>query len=110
MKVSELRPEMVDKISFDLRFYPRAPMSSGCYILTNIYEDILYIGQTRCLQRRMKEHLEDRRMTQRTQMGLASWFYYEAVPEKDLFPTEQQMLLEYKFNHTVWPPLNRIGP
>ena len=70
MKVYELCPEMVDKISFDLRLYAHAPVLPGCYILTNIYEDVLYVGQTLCLQRRMKEHLADRRMTQRTRMGL----------------------------------------
>lgn len=101
---------MVDKLAFELRFSKFAPESSGCYILASIYDDVLYIGQTENLSRRMEEHWKDPRMTQPTQLGLSFWFYYQDVPIEELRFTERSLLAQHVFGHGRLPPFNRIGP
>ena len=110
MKVQHLDDEMTERVSFDFRFGAHVPTLAGCYVLTNIYDDILYIGQTIDLCRRMEEHLKDPRMNQRTRYGLVSWFYYTSLPSSKLRDVELQLLAGYKFAHGEWPPLNRTGP
>ena len=110
MKARDLEKGFARKVSFDLRFLPWVPSSPGCYALSNIHEDILYIGETIDLRRRMEEHRKDPRMTQRTTMGLASWFHYMLVPAGEVKSTEDQLLVRYKFKETSNPPLNRKGP
>ena len=110
MKVHELCQETAGKVSFDLRFRYHVPILSGCYALANIYEDVLYIGETVDLRRRMEEHRKDFRMNQRTSLGLASWFFYWNIPVDNLQKAESQLFVKYKFAHGEWPPLNRTGP
>lgn len=110
MKVNELCQKMISKVSFDLRFRNQVPISPGCYALANIYDDVLYIGQTVHLRRRMEDHRKDSRMNQRTALGVVSWFYYWDVPLENLSKVESQLLVKYKFRHGEWPPLNRTGP
>lgn len=110
MKVPALSPTMSAKVGFELRFNHFVPETPGCYILASIRDEVLYLGQTDCLQRRMAEHWKDPRMTQRTTIGLAFWFYYQEVPEIDLRFTERSLLAQYYFKEGRLPPLNRAGP
>ena len=110
MKVSDLGQQIHTKVGFELRFSIFAPTTSGCYILANIHEDVLYIGQTNNLQRRLEEHIGDSRMQQTTQLGVVTWFFYRETPELLAYPTEQSLLTEYKFREGVLPLLNRAGP
>ena len=107
MKVADLGPAMDARVSFDARFGVHVPDSPGCYILSSIYNDVLYIGETNNLRRRMGEHLDDSRMTQWTPQGLASWFHYRELPDDKTYPTEQSMLSQYEFQEGRKPPLNR---
>lgn len=110
MKVAELEPAMDAKVSFDPRFSVQVPDVPGCNILASIYDDVLYIGETNSLNRRMGEHLDDPRMNRRTYLGVASWFYFVKVPCDKTFPTEQSMLTQHKYQELRRPPLNRKGP
>lgn len=110
MKVLELDSEMRTKTGFELRFSMLVPTAPGCYMLANIYEDVLYIGQTNNLQRRLEEHLADSRMRQTTQLGVATWFFYRKISELLTYTTEQSLLTEYKYHEGTLPLLNRAGP
>ena len=107
MKVAELQPAMDARVSFDPRFSIRIPSAPGCYILSTIYDDVLYIGETNDLGRRMGEHLDDPRMTRRTPEGLASWFHYKELPDDKTYPTEQFMLSQHCCKVGRKPALNR---
>ena len=107
MKVADLEPAMDARVSFDARFGVHVPDSPGCYILSSIYNDVLYIGETNNLRRRIGEHLDDPRMTRRTPEGLASWFHYRELPDDKTYPTEQFMLLQHRYKVGGRPALNR---
>ena len=110
MKIRECAPEMQNKLAFNRHENIGLSSIPGCYCITNIYCEILYIGKTVNLNTRMGQHLHDPRMRQRTNIGLASWFYYVEVPDRDLHVREEELLGRYIFKEGVLPPLNRQGP
>ena len=110
MKVQECSPTMQNRVVFIRHSIPFAPAIAGCYCFANIHDDVLYIGQTDNLQRRLGQHLDDPRMTSRTSLGLVSWFYYIELPECDLRVTEQRLVGNYMFKEGSLPPLNRMVP
>ena len=110
MKVLELDETIDERTSFDVRFSGLLPNVSGCYCISNIYEEVLYIGQTIDLRRRMSEHLSDPRMTGKTAQGLPSWFHCKQVHPKKLDQVEGSLLSAYKYSEGDLPALNRLGP
>ena len=110
MKIQECSPAMQSRVAFNRRSVAFTPLVGGCYCFANIYDDVLYIGQTDCLQRRLGQHLDDPRMTSSTSLGLVSWFYYVEIPDQELRTTEQKLFGDYEFKEGTWPPLNRIRP
>ena len=101
---------MQSRVAFSRRSIAFMPPNAGCYCFANIYDDVLYIGRTDNLRRRLEQHLDDSRMTSRTSLGLVSWFYYIELPERDLCVTEQRLVSDYKFREGSLPPLNRMMP
>ena len=85
-------------------------MLPGCYMLTNIYDDIIYIGQTKHLSERMDQHLKDPRMTRPTKLGLVNWFAFWLRDEASLKSEEDQLLFRFKLLEGHLPELNRLGP
>ena len=85
-------------------------MASGCYALTNIYDDVIYIGQSKHLSERMDQHLKDPRITQVTKLGLANWFAFWLRDEATLKSEEDQLLFRFKLSEGQLPELNRLGP
>ena len=110
MNVDALNEKFNGRVSFDLRFSGRIPNQPGCYVIANMGGAVLYIGQTVDLRRRMGEHLSDPRMTQRTSLGLPSWYYYKYVSDAELIKTEASLLSWHKFSSGELPILNRSGP
>lgn len=110
MKVQDCSPTMQSRVTFSGRSIALTPPVAGCYCFANIYDDILYIGQTTSLQRRLEQHLDDLRMTGVTSLGLVSWLYYVELPNRDLRITEQKLIGDYHFKEGVLPPLNRAMP
>lgn len=110
MIVARLDFSSKDRVQFRLSENIRVPEVSGCYILSNIYDDILYIGQSVNLRQRMQQHLDDPRMTARTSLGLATWFCYQRHDSDTLDSVEQQLLFSFKAVEGRLPPLNRVGP
>lgn len=107
MKVESLTLAFTQTVSFDLRFNLNVPSSSGCYVLSNMYREILYIGETGDLSRRMREHLGTPRMVQMTSLGRACWFSYLLVPSERRYQVEQSLLAHHKFAEGALPLLNR---
>ena len=110
MKVTRLDFSPKDRVQFRLSENIRIPEASGCYILSNIYDDILYIGRSVNLCQRMQQHWDNPRMTARTSLGLATWFYYKMYDSDELDSVEQQLLFNFKAVEGRLPPLNRAGP
>lgn len=111
MKIANLRPLITNnRVQFRLSEEYRVPEISGCYVLASIEDDVIYIGESVNLNRRMQEHLADPRMNQRTSFGLANWFYYQQYPKEEISNTETLLLFNHKAIEGRLPPLNRIGP
>ena len=72
------------------------PESSGCYALTNINDEVIYIGQSLNLNRRMQQHLDTSRMTKTTSAGLAVWFYYGLLPPEKIEGIELRLIFNFK--------------
>ena len=110
MKVYELCPLSVERVQFRHSESVRVPSQSGCYVLTNIYDDILYIGKSVNLCARMQQHLDDSRMTSKTPLGLVSWFNYRLWKAGEINRIEIQLLFDFKALEGQLPTLNRVGP
>lgn len=110
MKVAALCAKLSERVQFRLSESIRVPEASGCYALANIRDDVLYIGQSVDLCRRMQNHLDTPRMTRTTSLGLAVWFYYGLWPSAEIDAVETQLLFQFKFVEGKLPPLNRVGP
>lgn len=76
MKVFNLFPRPDKKVAFKLSRRFLVPSSSGCYVLSNINETILYVGSSNCLMRRFNEHLDSPDKTAPTPLGRAIWFHW----------------------------------
>lgn len=101
---------MQRRVQFRLSEIARVPEASGCYVVTNITDDVIYVGETKDLHRRIQEHLSDPRMTGPTPLGLVSWFCFGLWSCADISDVETRLLFDYKAIHGQWPPLNRTGP
>lgn len=110
MKVTELRPSLLDRVQFRFSESIRVPETSGCYALSSIFNDVIYIGKSVNLCRRMQQHLEDSRMTKLTSHGLATWFNYGILSPAEINRIEIQLLFAFKALEGQLPPLNRVGP
>lgn len=110
MKLPLFDEVFTGRVAFGLANIFRVPNVPGCYVLTNIHDETLYIGQTNNLSRRLEQHCNDQRMKQLTSSGVASWFYYKELPAHLTYQTEQSLLVRYKFQVGERPPLNRAGP
>lgn len=110
MKVDDFRLSSDGQLAFHLARTAQVPLASGCYFLASLNEDVLYIGQTTCLNRRFREHVTDIRMTAVTPAGRAAWFAFVFVAECDLLSVESQLIFQYQAQEGTLPPLNRAGP
>lgn len=110
MKVAALFSRTSGRVPFHRSELVRAPLQPGCYALAGVEDDVVYVGQTENLQRRMKEHLDDRRMNAQTPFGLPVWFYYMLLPDEHLVQWETQLLVRFKAIEGRLPSLNRAGP
>ena len=110
MKSSNIQPAMSGKVPFHYQNLNQVPARAGCYLLTNMEEEILYIGKTQSLSRRMGEHLNDPRMTGNTPLGFPTWFYYVTLYPHQTATIEQSMLSQHRYHTGMLPTLNRVGP
>lgn len=110
MKVTSLDPRFNARARFALWDRNEVAVSSGCYALTNVVNDVLYIGETTNLRRRFEQHRSIGRMNGNPTIGQTHWFYFFACPESELDQAEDSLLTRHKFHTGSLPPLNRAGP
>lgn len=106
MKLELLVPKPVGSESFRRhreRFVPEKP---GCYALTNFGRDVLYIGLTKSLRRRLNEHLDNEAKTGLTTLGRAVFFYW--LESEDLNKVERTWLNIHLSNEGRLPILNSV--
>ena len=76
MNVSQLVPLPSNRRPFQENQRMRIPSQSGCYVLSNLGETIIYIGLSDCLVRRFTQHLDNNEKTGLTPLGRAIWFHW----------------------------------
>jgi len=109
MKIEELEPKPLFKIQFKHSFYKNIPSISGCYVLTNYDNDILYIGLSDDLQSRFLQHLNNPEKTIPTENGKVIWFYYLEYDITNLPKLERTWLNRFEALHGYKPILNKIN-
>lgn len=110
MKVDQLGWTWDFSIPFQLSSVPTVPPRSGVYVLCNVYREVLYIGQSVDVARRLGQHLDDRRMTGTVKGGRCNLVFMKWVPKRELLDEEKRLLFQFKSVVGSWPSLNRTGP
>lgn len=108
MKVSELQPPPIKNILFQRDRYLLVPELSGCYVLANTCDNILYIGQTVNINQRFQQHLNNPEKTRCTQEGLAWKFWFLECDSKRLSFLENSWLQEFQRKEGCLPILNKV--
>ena len=96
-----------NRVPFKLSDAVKVHAAPGCYVLSNFTDEVIYIGQSVNLRRRMQEHLKSSRMTALTRLGYASWFCYGLWGQSEIVKIESEMLSQYQMSEGRLPPLNR---
>jgi predicted GIY-YIG superfamily endonuclease len=108
MKINELQPPPMKNILFQRDQYLKVPELSGCYVLVNNDNDILYIGQAVNFNQRFQQHLDNPEKTQPTREGTAWKFWYLEYDIKKLSFLENTWLQEFQQKEGHLPILNKI--
>ncbi len=105
MKITSLDEKNLVRIEFSLRKKILVPKTQGIYVLTNYAEDILYIGVSKNLQRRMWEHLNSEEKCELTPLGKAYWFFFKSCSE--FRPYERGWIHEHQLKEGQLPHFNK---
>lgn len=109
MKAEVLLPPPDNRIEFSEQKVKFVPAKAGCYVLTNFFNDIVYIGLATNLNRRIKDHLDNKEKRQITASGIAYWFHYRLVDNVNkLNSIERGWLNQYELNYGELPALNKL--
>lgn len=103
MRLADLDPIFQLRVRFNWKGNGKLPAEAGCYILASGGGEVIYIGQSNNLRRRMSEHLRVGRLQ-------GAWFYYLQLPAERVLEYEQRLLSKHRFREGQWPALNRCGP
>lgn len=106
MKITDLIPGPVQCETFRRSRERFVPEKSGCYVLTTFSKDVLYIGLTNNLRRRMNEHLDNPNKTGETSLGRAVLFYW--LESNELNKIERTWLNIHIQHEGAIPILNKI--
>ena len=85
------------------RFIPTKP---GCYVLTTFEQEVLYIGLTRNLRRRINEHLSNAAKTALTAQGRAVLVHW--IETTEMNKVERTWLNIHLVNEGRLPILNSV--
>lgn len=111
MKVSSLiPPPRARGVLFDYSQLHLVPDSSGCYVLSNHQEDVLYIGQAISLRNRIGQHLKSPDKTAVTRLGAAFWVHYLEAEEFQLDSIESGWNQLHQNLEGIRPIHNKINP
>jgi excinuclease UvrABC nuclease subunit len=82
------------------------PDSSGCYALTTFKREILYIGLSNNIRRRMDQHLDNADKTRLTENGRAVFFYW--IESDETNKIERTWMNIHLQHEGIIPILNKI--
>ena len=85
------------------RFVPARP---GCYALTTFENEVLYLGLTVNLRRRVNEHLDSTEKTQLTPLGRAVFFHW--LETEDVNKIERTWMNIHLIKEGHLPILNSV--
>ena len=106
MRVDLLLPKPTNVETFRRARERFIPESSGCYVLTTFLGEVLYMGLTRNLRRRMNEHLDTPEKVEPTQLGRAFLFHW--IECSDIVTIERTWLDIHIRNTGGRPLLNKV--
>lgn len=105
MNVSDLRPRPKDEVAFRRDQTRHVSRASGCYVLTNILGDVLYVGLASCIAARFEQHLDNPTKVNLTSDGRAVRFFW--LETKALEGTERAWQNQFRVVHARLPALNK---
>ncbi|MBP6217977.1 MAG: GIY-YIG nuclease family protein [Oligoflexales bacterium] len=108
MKINELGNNKLHRVCFSKSKIRAVPPRSGIYLLVNYCHFILYIGISKCLQRRMTEHLSDCSKLQYTPLGRVYWFCFKECSESEFHFYEKGWINQYMLTKGELPYLNKL--
>ena len=107
MNISDLFPAVSLRQEFTLRDHRFVPARPGCYALSNYQGDILYIGKSKNLSRRMGQHLNNKTKTR----PLPFWFHFLPCEVAELDKIETGWINGFKIRERGnMPYFNKIAP
>jgi hypothetical protein len=106
MNVDLLVPKVLAREPFRRDCYRFVPAKPGCYVLTTFGGDVLYIGLTKNLRRRLEEHLDNSQKTLATGVGRAVFFNWRETP--DLQKVERTWMNIHEIAEARLPILNSV--
>jgi excinuclease UvrABC nuclease subunit len=106
MNVDLLVPKPTKSESFRRTQGKFVPEVSGCYVLTTFSKEILYIGLSNNIRRRMDQHLDNPDKTRLTENGRAVFFYW--IESEDTNKIERTWMNMHLQHEGVMPILNKI--
>lgn len=106
MKIDFLVPQPPNNETFRRSRERFVPEASGCYVLTTFSRDVLYVGLTENLRRRMNEHLDSLQKTGETKIGRALLFFWIECTDTRLI--ERTWLSIHIQHEGVRPVLNKV--
>jgi hypothetical protein len=83
MNVDDLVPRPDHRLRFRLSDQKFVPNQSGCYVLSTFAGEVLYIGLTVNLFRRVGDHLDSPAKTAETALGRAIWFHWLETVDRE---------------------------
>ena len=88
MKVSDLSPAPTEWADFNERYRQDVPETSGCYVCTDDYSTILYIGGSKTsIQDRYDDHLQSQESGE--SMQEVTRVYWHEIPAGEVLAQER---------------------
>ncbi|WP_338834113.1 GIY-YIG nuclease family protein [Bradyrhizobium septentrionale] len=106
MNIALLTPQPTNRVTFKRSHERFVPDTPGCYVLTTFSGEVLYVGLTDNLRRRMDQHLDNPEKTGETKLGRAVVFHWVAT--SDTFKVERTWMNIHIQHEGAWPLLNKM--
>ena len=111
MLATDLTPPPERNIVFAHFDIARIPSVSGCYALATFDRRVVYVGQTRDLNQRIRQHLEDNAKQAKTPWGVAHRIYYRECVVLELSDLESAWVDQFRLaNRGKLPHFNKVEP
>lgn len=111
MLVSALNPACEGRVQFSRSALSSLPESAGCYAISAYGQEILYLGQSKNVHDRVRQHLDSGEKSGQTPWGLAFWLDYILCERQDLDNVERGWVMQYRLsNDGEFPYFNKVSP